>query len=40
VLRARWERFAQDLGEDDPQPREIVERWIDDALTGVARTLA
>jgi hypothetical protein len=40
VLRARWERFARDLGEDDPQPREIVERWIDDALTGVARTLA
>jgi tellurite resistance protein len=39
LLRARWERFAQDLGEDDPQARETVERWMSDALAGVARTL-
>jgi hypothetical protein len=39
VLCARWERFAEDLGEDDPQPREIVERWLTEALVGVARTL-
>ena len=39
VLCARWERFAEDLGEDDPQPREIVERWLTEALAGVARTL-
>jgi hypothetical protein len=39
VLGARWERFAEDLGEDDPQPREIVERWLTEALAGVARTL-
>jgi hypothetical protein len=39
LLRARWERFAEDLGEDDPLPREIVERWLTESLTGVARTL-
>ncbi len=39
VLCARWERFADDLGEDDPQPRETVERWMTEALAGVARTL-
>jgi tellurite resistance protein len=39
VLCARWERLAEDLGEDDPQPREVVERWLTDALAGVARTL-
>jgi tellurite resistance protein len=39
VLCARWERLAEDLGEDDPQPREIVERWLTEALAGVARTL-
>ena len=39
VLCARWERFAEDLGEDDPQPREVVERWLTEALAGVARTL-
>ena len=39
VLCARWERFAEDLGEDDPLPREIVERWLTEALAGVARTL-
>jgi hypothetical protein len=39
LLRARWERFAEDLGEDDPQPRETVERWLTEALAGVARTL-
>jgi tellurite resistance protein len=39
LLRARWERFAQDLGEDDPSPRALVDRWMDDALAGVARTL-
>ncbi len=39
LLRARWERFAEDLGEDDPQPRELVERWLTEALVGVARTL-
>ncbi len=39
VLCARWERLAEDLGEDDPQPREVVERWLTEALAGVARTL-
>jgi tellurite resistance protein len=39
VLCARWERFAEDLGEDDPQPREVVDRWLTEALAGVARTL-
>ena len=39
VLRARWERLAEDLGEDDPLAREIVERWLTEALAGVARTL-
>jgi tellurite resistance protein len=39
LLRARWERFAMDLGEDDPEPRELVERWLSEALAGVARTL-
>jgi tellurite resistance protein len=39
LLRARWERVAEDLGEDDPAPRERVERWMNEALVGVARTL-
>jgi hypothetical protein len=39
LLRARWERFAEDLGEDDVQSRELVERWLTEALAGVARTL-
>jgi hypothetical protein len=39
LLRARWERVAADLGEDDPAAREIVESWIGEALAGVARTL-
>ena len=39
LSRGRWERLAQDLGEDDPSARKIVERWIDEALVGVARTL-
>jgi hypothetical protein len=39
LLRGRWERLAQDLGEDDPSPRTLLERWIDEALVGVARTL-
>jgi hypothetical protein len=39
LLRARWERVAQDLGEDDPGARELVERWMAEALAGVARTL-
>ncbi len=39
LLRARWERVAADLGEDDPAPREDVERWTGEALAGVARTL-
>jgi tellurite resistance protein len=39
VLRARWERLAQDLDEDDPSPRVLVDRWVDEALVGVARTL-
>lgn len=38
LLQARWERFAADLGEDDPRPREIVERWLNDALAAAART--
>jgi hypothetical protein len=39
LLRARWERVAADLDEDDPTAREIVETWIGEALAGVARTL-
>jgi tellurite resistance protein len=39
LLRSRWERLAEDLGEDDPSPREHVERWMDEAVIGVARTL-
>jgi hypothetical protein len=39
LLRARWERLSRDLDEDDPTAREVVERWVDDGLTGVARTL-
>jgi hypothetical protein len=39
ILRARWERLAEDFGEDDPAPRELVENWLTEALTGVARTL-
>jgi tellurite resistance protein len=39
LLRARWERLAQDVGEDDPSPRLLVERWVEDALVGTARTL-
>jgi tellurite resistance protein len=39
LMRARWERLAQDLAEDDPSARIVLERWIDEALVGVARTL-
>ena len=39
LLRARWERVAEDLGEDDPAARELVERWMSEALAGVARNL-
>jgi tellurite resistance protein len=39
LLRARWERLAADLGEDDPSPREVVERWLSEAVAGVARNL-
>jgi hypothetical protein len=39
LLRARWERLAADLGEDDPSARELVDRWLGEALAGVARTL-
>jgi hypothetical protein len=39
LLRARWERLSQDLGEDDPAGRELVEHWIDEGLAGIARTL-
>jgi hypothetical protein len=39
LLRARWERLSRDLDEDDPSPREVVDRWVDDGLAGVARTL-
>ena len=39
LLRARWERFAEDVGEDDPVSRELVEHWLTESLAGVARTL-
>jgi hypothetical protein len=39
LLRARWERFADDMGDDDRSSREIVERWHAEALAAVARTL-
>ena len=38
LLQARWERFAADLGEDDPRPRELLERWWNDALASAARS--
>jgi tellurite resistance protein len=37
LLQSRWERVAADLGEDDARPREVVERWIQQALAGAAR---
>ncbi len=39
LLRARWERFAYDMGEDSPSSREGVERWLGEALAAAARTL-
>jgi len=39
LLRARWERLAEDVGEDDPHPRELVDKWMAEALAGAARTL-
>jgi Tellurite resistance protein TerB len=39
LLRARWERVAEDLGEDDPGARETLDRWMGESLAGVARTL-
>jgi tellurite resistance protein len=39
LMRARWERLAHDLGEDDRSPLAVVEQWLDDALLAVARTL-
>jgi hypothetical protein len=39
LLRARWERFADDMGEGNTSPREVVERWLAEALAQVARTL-
>jgi hypothetical protein len=38
LLQARWERFATDLDEDDPRPREIVDEWLTRALASAART--
>jgi hypothetical protein len=40
LLGARWERFAQDLGDDDRASRELVETWVFEALGRAARTLA
>jgi hypothetical protein len=40
LLCSRWERFAQDLGEDDALAREVVETWMTETLAGVARTLS
>ncbi len=39
LLHARWERLSQDLGEDDPTAREVVDGWMDEGLAGLARTL-
>jgi hypothetical protein len=39
LLRSRWEHVAADIGEDDPQSREDVERWTGEALASVARSL-
>jgi hypothetical protein len=38
LLRARWERFAEDLS-GDGRMRHIVDEWMDETLTGVARSL-
>lgn len=38
LLGARWERFARDIGEDGERGRAIVDGWITDSLTVVART--
>jgi tellurite resistance protein len=37
LLQARWEKFAADLGEDDPRARELVGGWVDAALASSAR---
>ena len=39
LLRARWERFADDMGEGSASSREVVDRWLAEALAQVARTL-
>ena len=38
ILQVRWERLAADLGEEDPHPRHLVERWMGDVLANMART--
>jgi tellurite resistance protein len=40
LLRARWGRFAADVGDEDERPRELVETWIDGALAQAARAWA
>jgi hypothetical protein len=36
LLQSRWEKFAADLGDDDPHAAHLVERWILDALANWA----
>ncbi len=36
LLRARHERFAQDLGEDGSKPRHSIDEWINDVLAPAA----
>jgi tellurite resistance protein len=38
LVGARWERLAQDIGEDGERGRAIVDGWVNDSLTLVART--
>jgi hypothetical protein len=37
ALEVRWHAVAADLGEDDPHSRDLVERWIQDALASGAK---
>jgi tellurite resistance protein len=39
ILRARWERFAADVGEDDAHAREVVETWVNEMAANGARSL-
>lgn len=39
LLRARYERVANDLGEDGTREREAISTWVEEALANAVRTL-